>query len=295
MFNIKNIIIGASVGFVLSFIIGLFSSVAFGFVILRAFIFAIVGAALGFGCSFLFDKFLKDAVSVDVSVSNAQKSGSSAERKTIGGLVDITVEEGSLDEDVNGPKFVVGNNEKITQKEPETESRPSDEEIRKVESSIPALASVEEVVDMAVSKADGTNIEEKPPSESVAPIVQNGSEKSAEPVSDKIKNQESGGAGEGFQPMNMAQSAPKIDKIERAGKGSVPKSDGGQLDMLPDIGDVYLGSKKKENSDIINDSEFASDGQTERETIMFPNGESAADKNTNEMAMAIRTILAKDK
>ena len=58
MFNSKVIVAAAVVGFLLSFFTGIFSGVGFGFVVLRAIIFAAILALLAVGVSYIFEKFL---------------------------------------------------------------------------------------------------------------------------------------------------------------------------------------------------------------------------------------------
>ena len=58
MINPKYIGIAAGVGFVLSFLIGIFSGISFGLLLLRALICAAIFAAVGTGGSILYQKFL---------------------------------------------------------------------------------------------------------------------------------------------------------------------------------------------------------------------------------------------
>lgn len=286
MFNVKNIIIGASVGFFLSFIIGLFSFVAFGFVILRAFIFAIVGAGIGYGCSFVFGKFLNSGSdSVEVSSSAGVHSSSASEKK--GGVVDIVIDDENLDDDTGGPKFVLSKNSQFIS--------------RKRESTSPASSTYSAPIskpELQESQVEATPVsvaaqETSSQAHSPAPTV-------AAPASAPTESAKPSG----FQPLNMATTAPKVEVAEDSGESAVvapigsglPGIDG--LDVLPEIADLSVGSdsKKNESSDIISDSEFASDGGyvAPKETVSFPGGKSTAEADTNEMAMAIRTLLAKD-
>ena len=58
MFNSKVIVAAAVVGFLLSFFTGIFSGVGFGFVVLRAIIFAAILALVAVGVFYIFEKFL---------------------------------------------------------------------------------------------------------------------------------------------------------------------------------------------------------------------------------------------
>ncbi len=89
MFEPKVPVIGAITGFVLSFLVGLLSGVAFPVVLLRAALMALVFAGLAFGGKFLIQQFVPELVapsSVDASVPAG------------GSMVDITVGETEREE-----------------------------------------------------------------------------------------------------------------------------------------------------------------------------------------------------
>lgn len=279
MFNIKNIVTGAAAGFVLSLCIGLFSSVAVGFVFLRAFIFAVIGAAFGFGIPFLYSKFLDEGGGGEFSSSSGiQESASSDVKAAPGGKVDITVDDDVLPEDADGPRFYVSGKTNVPEY---INASPTGEP--------------ENLDDVSVSKADGFAAENF---QSASPVTL--TSQPAQPAASSAP------VSSGFTPVNIASSAEKVEVKEAAAspKAEVIPSDAppqaaapqgnDTLDILPDIGDLNFGSKKNANNDTIEESDFASDGSSKGTTVAFPNGESAADKNTNEMAMAIRTLLAKD-
>ncbi len=107
--NAKVITIAAGVGFVLSFLIGLVSHVAFSSLILRAFVFALIFAAAAAGISIVFQKFL------DVSTSASGESESSSvsvsqSTPSSGGVVNITIEDDVLPDEDTAPKFSVSKN-----------------------------------------------------------------------------------------------------------------------------------------------------------------------------------------
>ena len=60
MFNPKVLIITAAVGFVLSFLAGLFSGISFGYILLRALISAIILVLVAIGISYSAEKSLLD-------------------------------------------------------------------------------------------------------------------------------------------------------------------------------------------------------------------------------------------
>ena len=92
----KYLISFASVGFVFSFIIGLFSNVTFGIILLRALISALVMACVYFAGSVIFEKFLDEG---GMSVS-----GTSSNTKTTG-KVDTSLDDSLIFDDENGPEF----------------------------------------------------------------------------------------------------------------------------------------------------------------------------------------------
>ncbi len=92
----KYLISFASVGFVFSFIIGLFSSVPFGIILLRALISALVMACVYFAGSVVFEKFLDES---GTSVSNTSSSAKAT------GKVDTALDDSLIFDDENGPEF----------------------------------------------------------------------------------------------------------------------------------------------------------------------------------------------
>ena len=92
----KYLISFASVGFVFSFIIGLFSSVPFGIILLRALISALVMACVYFAGSVVFEKFLDEG---GMSVS------STPTKPKTSGKVDTALDDTLIFDDENGPEF----------------------------------------------------------------------------------------------------------------------------------------------------------------------------------------------
>jgi hypothetical protein len=94
------IIIPVCIGFILSFIIGLLSSVSFGVVLLRALFFAVLFGVLGFGIGIVFRRFLLESSDLDggTDVSGGARQGS---------VVDLSIGDEPLEEDENGPDFYV--------------------------------------------------------------------------------------------------------------------------------------------------------------------------------------------
>lgn len=94
------IIIPVCVGFFLSFIVGLISNVAFGVVLLRALIFAVLFGVLGFGVGIVFQRFLLDS-------SDLEGGGEVSAGPRQGSVVDLSIGDEPLEEDENGPDFYV--------------------------------------------------------------------------------------------------------------------------------------------------------------------------------------------
>ncbi len=102
MSTTKKVVIVAVIVFVLSFLIGLISSVSFGIVLLRAIICAVIFGALFYALSFVFQRFLVDGAGVSLDASGAD---SVVPQK--GQLVDIKVEDTFLPEEENAPLFKI--------------------------------------------------------------------------------------------------------------------------------------------------------------------------------------------
>ncbi len=99
MFNPKVLIVTAAVGFVLSFLAGIVSGVAFGYILLRACISAIVLGGLAAAISYISQRFL------DVSGAALVQQDTVAP----GSAVDITVTDEALPEETGAPEFYVSN------------------------------------------------------------------------------------------------------------------------------------------------------------------------------------------
>ena len=118
MKNIKSIAICAASGFILSLICGFFSKAGFGHIFLIALIFGIVFAALGFGISFLFDRFLSvEAVAAEVqeNISGDLSSGTPS-AKNLGQHVDIVIQDEPLEPSGNPNRYDVGENHQMLNK-----------------------------------------------------------------------------------------------------------------------------------------------------------------------------------
>ena len=102
MTTTKKVVIVAVCGFVLSFLIGLISSVSFGIVLLRAIFCALIFAGLYYGLSFVFEHYL-----VSGSGTEGQSSGGDSIIPQKGQLIDIRVDDEILPEEENAPLFKI--------------------------------------------------------------------------------------------------------------------------------------------------------------------------------------------
>ena len=114
MKNIKSIVICAASGFILSLICGFFSKAGFGHIFLTALIFGIVFGLLGFGISFLFDRFLSvEAVQVEAADSSNNDVNLSSAPKNLGQHVDIVIQDEPLEQSGNPNHYDVGENHQM--------------------------------------------------------------------------------------------------------------------------------------------------------------------------------------
>ena len=114
MKNINSIAICAASGFILSLICGFFSKAGFGHIFLTALIFGIVFGLLGFGISFLFDRFLSvEAVQVEAADSSNNDVNLSSAPKNLGQHVDIVIQDEPLEQSGNPNHYDVGENHQM--------------------------------------------------------------------------------------------------------------------------------------------------------------------------------------
>ena len=116
MKNIKAIAICAASGFVLSLICGFFSKAGFGHIFLIALIFGIVFGLLGFGISFLFERFLAVETVVADGTNNTSAdnlASLNSGNKNIGQHVDIVIQDEPLEQSGNPNHYDVGENHQM--------------------------------------------------------------------------------------------------------------------------------------------------------------------------------------
>ena len=107
MKNIKFVSFSAGAGFTLSLTFGIFSKSGILKVLLTALVFALIFAVLGFGLSFVYEKFLSlDSSEIDSTKSTESKTVSSS----VGNNVDIVIEDQELERSGSNNRFNVGEN-----------------------------------------------------------------------------------------------------------------------------------------------------------------------------------------
>lgn len=108
MKNIKFVSFSAAAGFILSLTFGIFSKSGILKVLLTALIFAVIFAVLGFGITFVYEKFLAlDSSDIDSGKNSEVKvTGSSS----VGNNVDIVIEDQELERSESNNRYDVGEN-----------------------------------------------------------------------------------------------------------------------------------------------------------------------------------------
>lgn len=108
MKNIKFVSFSAGAGFILSLTFGIFSKSGILKVFLTALVFALIFAVLGFGLSFVYEKFLSlDSSEIDSTKSTESKSTVSS---SVGNNIDIVIEDQELERSGSNNRFNVGEN-----------------------------------------------------------------------------------------------------------------------------------------------------------------------------------------
>ena len=266
MISPKNIGIASAVGFVFSFLVGMFSGIGFGHIMLRALLSAVVFGVLGGVVSFLFQHFLSDT-----SDSGFEASASSSEGEHgSGGLVNITIDDETLADDASEPKFAVENAHAMTGDSPEV-ATPSKERVSEAQT-----VSAAQAAPVAAAVPEHTAV--------VSP---------EEPIPEEAETA-------AFKPISLvAEEAPQqTAQPTPSGQGEPSTHSGGTvLDELPDIGNALPDFGKSTDKEVISDSDFAT-GKEEPPVDLgsASRGSNAApvEQNAAVMAQAIQTLLAKE-
>ena len=116
MRNVKFISVFAACGFILSFVFGFFSHSSFVSILLKALIFGVIFVGLGLLISFVFNKFLVDSDSLDLSNEDGVELGSGGSNDSsnyVGQKVDVVVKEEELTPSDSDNHFIVGDNHQM--------------------------------------------------------------------------------------------------------------------------------------------------------------------------------------
>lgn len=260
MFNIKSIVKAAGAGFVLSFVISIFSTQKFGVSLGRGLIFALVFAAVAAAINFLDNTFL-DGTLGGSDYSSGVKSGKSSASKA-GSVVDITIDDESLTEEDKAPLFDVSARRTGFAKNEATALSAA--------STVSSAAPVSEIPDAKTA---------------VEPVQAPSGTANAAPSAPVQENAHSAEAPQ-FKPAPLQEVTAKK-----------PAGDD-DIDTLPDIGDGMAGGEddialSNSGSSVVTDSEFAETGSDGR-PVSLVDASDATKHDTKTMAEAIRTLLKKD-
>ncbi len=113
MQSAKYIGLFAACGFILSFVAGLFSHSSIISILLKALIFAVVFGLLGFGISFVYNKFLSDGSGGEFQSDYSAEPSSVPQASAIGNNVDITIQDEELKPSESENHYVVGDNHQM--------------------------------------------------------------------------------------------------------------------------------------------------------------------------------------
>lgn len=294
MINPKYICISAVVGFVLSFAIGLISGVAFLHLIIRALIFAAVFAALAIGISYLNSNFLSSELNSDPLKNDIETP---SEKQSSGNLVNIVVDDSTLRDDSSAPKFSVTNpnvfgDDVLNESNSETKIEKSNPAAEKIPNEPPAE---KKAVPNAHQTKNVVPEKEEPKKE---PEIKNDSSKNNGFVAKNLENITSKSANKEqpkVAPVKTDANKEESSNVENEAAGAESTDDADSIDDLPDIGSIDLSDSPSEDSSIIEDSDFASEGTPSSSLAAeSSNVASAGGQDVNTMAQAIRTLLAKD-
>lgn len=293
MINQKVIICSAAVGFILSCIAGFAGGAGILVILLRAFVFAFLFGALGFGVSMLYSRFLN--VTEPFSAPQADKAGAVQARPS-GNAVDITIAGENLPSDEQEPSFQVtqavrkyhGDSAYVKKEVSEAQQDFSSAKV-----SAPAAGNTESAASPRSQTvpvdADETVPLQSEPEQQVS--VENSSSDSGDTGLLDIPSIESGKTelsdipAAGYEEKNGAENNRSF---------SEPGNESG-IDDLPDLTDLVDSAVSGESS-TIEDSDFA---VAESNGVKRPSSgkKELSNKNMNDsetIAKAIRTVLVNE-
>ncbi|MBB5218454.1 hypothetical protein DYE49_05070 [Treponema rectale] len=275
MFKPKNVLVPATGALVLSFLVSIISTGNFGSSLFRAFLFFLLFAVLGFGISFLNDRFL--SVGDDFTAGGGEES---VPRRSSGNAVDIVIDDENLTDDGDSPRFNVEHNTRtLGERDTEAPSKASSVSQQVSESSA-EMSRAPENSDVPQQENSGGAA-----AAGFVPV------NLAEPAGSGSSQNVSGTSAAG-----VPDAAPVSSQPAQSSSGKVNSERAAQMkeiDDLPDLGSSEDGSDGEEG--LIESSDFASLGEsTEEEKVSVVDGEKAKDHDTETMAKAIRTLLKRE-
>ena len=249
----KYIGIFAACGFILSFVSGLFSHSSILSVLLKALIFAVVFGLVGFGISFVFEKFLSDGTSGEFQGEySADSSPVAANTSALGHNVDITIQDEELTPSGSDNHFVVGDNHQMLNDSDVRSQRSNDTQTGSSSQGFVPLRNFETVKNFsgteAVIPAEAAAAQEAP-----------------------VDN-----------PADQTQGAPAAPMIDSG-------NEAGELDTLPDMENFVFSEgsdSDDDDSEPGTDSEFVSMGSHKK------NDGPAEVQDAALMAKAISSVLS---
>lgn len=259
MISPKYISISAGLGFIVSFLVGVFSGIGFGHVVLRALICALFFGVMTVGILFLNQKFLSDGQADTDLDAPAEKM------PRVGGVIDITVDDDRLPEEEQGPRFNVAS------------TRPA---LRQTETAAQESADAGSPMPPPVSEPasvpDGNRASVPPPAESSAGFTPMGLAQVASAAPE--------------------QKQAKVTPQPSAPSHAAAPAAGADLGELPDISTFGGGdTADTAGENVVEDSEFAeADVPQKARSSVFPDGVPASEQSASLMAQAIRTVLVRE-
>lgn len=260
MIRLKYIFLSAGPAFVLSFLISIFSTGKFGTSLIRAVVFALVFACIAVVALILSDRFLQvegEAPAVDAAVP----------RRSAGSQVDLIIDDESLTDEGDGPKFSVSSNMKpVDQGKIHT--------TQTVQPSASETAGAEVRQPSAVAPGVSAPVQDAPSGVPSGPEPSDAASLSAEAVP--------------VEAVPAGNVTPDARKTERVAQMK-------EIDELPEIDSFGSSASSGPAENLVRDSDFAREGVAEDSgSFSVVDGELAKDHDTETMAKAIRTLLKRE-
>ncbi|QTQ14099.1 hypothetical protein HRQ91_06295 [Treponema parvum] len=313
MINPKVIVGSAMVGFFLSCFVGFLCRAGIPVILLRAFIFALVFGALGFGANFVAGKFLF-APDADVSMSDVSEKFASAQRAS-GGTIDITIADEELPSEENSTDFTVT---KAVRAYHDTNNgrKNSLSQAQTSEAAAVVNSAAERSPETSSGKAPNKSSSAAPDASEIVPFHEENA-----PVNDKDDKDESkSGSLQGFlfgmegkkdgysKPEGEVKESSGLDKAEDKSASQPAENqsvserseeNSGGIDDLPDLGNFVADEQGEGTYTVTDNSDFSSPVSAgsvgSSGSSKQSRSSSITDMNDSEViAKAIRTVIAND-